>query len=49
MSSNGIENLNYIIEGWKRKNSKCYWIKKQIECFHIHPSLCSTLRSLTIK
>ena len=28
----------YNIDRWKRNSSKCCWIKKQIEPFHIHPS-----------
>ena len=26
----------FIATYWKQKGSKCYWIKKQIELFHIH-------------
>jgi len=27
------------IKGWRWNGSKCYWIKKQIEQFHIHLSI----------
>jgi len=26
-------------EWWKQRTSKCYWIKKKINLFHIHPSI----------
>ena len=32
-------------KGWKRNNSKCFFIKKQIEPFHINPSLHSSQES----
>ena len=32
-----------LIEGWKRKGSKCYGIKKQIERFCNHLSLCPSI------
>ena len=28
-----------VIEAWKRKGSKYYWIKKQLDSFCIHPAL----------
>ena len=30
-------------EAWKQKSSKCYWIKKQIETFCIHPISSATV------
>jgi len=27
------------LRGWKRKESTCYWVKKQIEPFCIHHSM----------
>ena len=36
------------IEGWNRKGFKCYWIKKQTELFHIHPSLFHALGMILI-
>ena len=35
-----VAQKEYILsKGWKLKRSKCYWIKKQIKHFHIHPSI----------
>ena len=28
-----------MYQGWKPKSSKCYWIKTQIESFHVHTSI----------
>jgi len=28
--------------GWKGKDSKSHWVKKQIDSFCIHPSICVT-------
>ena len=33
-----VYNMNAYIEEWERKCSNCYWMKNQIEHFHIHPS-----------
>ena len=33
---NSIPALSASLEEWKQNSSKCYWIKKQIEPFHIH-------------
>ena len=30
----------HVSRGWMRRSPKCYWIKKQIEPFLIHPSVC---------
>ena len=31
--------VTFYVKEWKQNGSKCYWIKKQIEHFHIHPPL----------
>ena len=34
-------NKTAAVDGWEQKKGfKCYWIKKQIEPFCIHPSSC---------
>jgi len=30
--------LCFLVEGWKWQCSKCCYMKKQLEPFHIHPS-----------
>ena len=33
---------------WKQKGSKCYWLKKQITPFCIHPSMCKSFRKYIV-